>query len=88
MLQDLSLGFRKGDFWGRWIDDNVSNIVKKAVLSPKYMKDAWTRELEYQKAFGITPEELLAKGLEPGHHKLPGMAGCHVFPIFPGPAAS
>lgn len=66
----------------------MSNIVKKAVLSPGYMKQAWARDMEYQRAFGITAEELLSKGLESGHHRLPAMAGCHVFPIYPGPAAS
>ena len=79
---------RKADYFARWVDENVSQLVKRAVLSPDYMKGAWKREVEYQKAFGITPEELLVQSLEPGSHKLPAMAGCHVFPIFPGPAAS
>jgi predicted acylesterase/phospholipase RssA len=80
--------FKKADYFARWVDENVSQLVKRAVLSPDYMKGAWKREVEYQKAFGITPEELLVQSLEPGSHKLPAMAGCHVFPIFPGPAAS
>jgi len=79
---------RKADYFARWVDDSVAQLVKKAVLSPEYMKSAWRSEVEYQKAFGITPEELLVESLQPRAHKLPALAGCHVFPIFPGPAAS
>lgn len=73
---------------GRWIDDAVSRLVIRAVLSPDYMKDAWVKEMQYARSFGVTSEELLVQSLEPESHLLPGMEGVHIFPVFPGPAAS
>ena len=79
---------RKGDYMGRLIDEAVSGLVIKAVLSPDWMREAWLKELQYQKSFGITAEELLVQSLESESHKLPGLEGVHVFPVFPGPASS
>ena len=69
------------------VDDAVASLVKKAVLTPEYMKQAWAAELEYARAFGATTDEVLLQALKPGSHNLPVLAGCHVFPIFPGAAA-
>ena len=66
----------------------MSGVIKRAVLSPEYMKPAWVREAEFQKAWGVSAEELLAQALDPAAHLLPAMAGTHVFPVFPGSAAS
>lgn len=73
---------------GKLIDDSVTEIVKRAVMNPSYMRAAWAREKEYNRAFGCTADELLVQAMLPGSHLLPAFAGTHIFPVFPGPAAS
>ena len=37
--------------------------------------------------FGLTTDEMLVSGLQPGSHVLPHFGGTHVYPLFPGDAA-
>lgn len=69
------------------IDSLVSDAVKRFVMNPEYMRAAWMREVENNMLFGMTTDEMLLRGLEPGSHRLPHFAGVHVFPVFPGAAA-
>lgn len=63
------------------------DAIKRAVLSPAYMKDAWRRELETIAEDGLTPEEMLVLALEEGSETMPFFSGCCVYPIFPGAAS-
>ena len=76
---------------GNRIRKAVNNIffdaIKRAVLSPSYMKEAWQKELETIAEDGLTPDEMLVMGLEDGSEKMPFFSGCSVYPIFPGAAS-
>ena len=76
---------------GSRIRKAVTNIffdaIKRAVLSPSYMKEAWQKELETIAEDGLTPDEMLVMGLEDGSEKMPFFSGCSVYPIFPGAAS-
>lgn len=76
---------------GNRIRKAVTNIffdaIKRAVLSPSYMKEAWQKELETIAEDGLTPDEMLVMGLEDGSEKMPFFSGCSVYPIFPGAAS-
>ena len=76
---------------GNRIRKAVNNIftdaIKRAVMSPTYMKDAWRRELEIIAEDGLTPEEMLVMALEEGSETMPFFSGCSVYPIFPGAAS-
>ena len=63
------------------------DAIKRAVLTPAYMKEAWQKELETIAEDGLSPDEMLVMGLEEGSETMPFFAGCHVYPIFPGAAA-
>jgi len=69
----------------------VTNIffdaIKRAVMSPSYMKEAWQKELEMIAEDGLTPDEMLVLGLEEGSEQMPFFSGCNVYPIFPGAAS-
>ena len=58
---DTLVILRRDDRVGRMVDDAMEAIVKRAVLSPSWMKAAWSQEVENLKAFGATPEELLVE---------------------------
>ncbi|KAK9856443.1 hypothetical protein WJX84_002513 [Apatococcus fuscideae] len=70
------------------VSDVFTGAVKRAVLNPAYMNQAWARELEMLAEDGLTSDEMLLLGLEDGSEKLPFFSGCHVYPIFPGESAS
>lgn len=76
---------------GNRIRKAVTNIffdaIKRAVLSPSYMKEAWQKELETIAEDGLTPDEMLVMGLEEGSEQMPFFSGCSVYPIFPGAAS-
>ncbi|KAA6416561.1 MAG: patatin-like phospholipase [Trebouxia sp. A1-2] len=78
-------------FKGNRIRKAVTNIffdaIKRAVMSPSYMKEAWQKELEMIAEDGLTPDEMLVLGLEEGSHQMPFFSGCNVYPIFPGAAS-
>ncbi len=61
--------------------------VKKAVLSPAYMRPAWQREVAVMVEEGLTADEMLLLSLEEGADQLPFFAGSHVYPVYPGPGA-
>jgi hypothetical protein len=71
----------------RVLDSLVSDLVKRLVLTPEYMRAAWLREVENGLLFGLTTDEMLLSGLQPGSHALPHFGGAHVYPLFPGDAA-
>ncbi|KAK9794392.1 hypothetical protein WJX73_007160 [Symbiochloris irregularis] len=66
------------------LDDFMANLVKKAVLSPAYMKAAWQRELENLKSFGLTTDQMVLASLDPEAHQLAFLAGSHSYPVIPG----
>lgn len=76
---------------GNRIRKAVTNIffdaIKRAVLSPSYMKEAWQKELETIAEDGLTPDEMLVMALEDNSEKMPFFSGCSVYPIFPGAAS-
>lgn len=76
---------------GNRIRKAVTNIffdaIKRAVMSPSYMKEAWQKELEMIAEDGLTPDEMLVLGLEEGSDQMPFFSGCNVYPIFPGAAS-
>ncbi|KAK9825984.1 hypothetical protein WJX74_003239 [Apatococcus lobatus] len=70
------------------VADVFTGAVKRAVLNPAYMNQAWARELEMLAEDGLTSDEMLLLGLENDSEKLPFFSGCHVYPLFPGESAS
>lgn len=76
---------------GSRIRKAVTNIffdaIKRAVLSPSYMREAWQKELETIAEDGLTPDEMLVMALEEGSERMPFFSGCSVYPIFPGAAS-
>ena len=69
------------------MDGLVSDLVKRFVLTPEYMRAAWMREVENSLIYGMTTDEMLVAGLAPGSHALPHFGGTHCYPLFPGDAA-
>ncbi|KAK9839773.1 hypothetical protein WJX81_000473 [Elliptochloris bilobata] len=72
----------------KMVDDLMTTTIKRAVMSPEYMRAAWVQEAENVEAFGATVEDMLIAALHPESHARPYFAGTHVFPAFPGAAAS
>ena len=65
--------------------------MKKAVMSPEYMKPVWRREVELVASFGLSDFEMLGLGLEDrgaAAATRPEFGGALLYPVFPGPAAS
>jgi len=68
----------------------VERVVKKAVMSPEYMKPVWRREVELVASFGLADFEMLQLGLEDrgaAARTRPEFGGALLYPVFPGPAA-
>ena len=66
-------------------EDVLATVVKRAVLSPSYMKAAWARELENLRAFGLTTDQMMMASLDPASNSLAFLAGSYNYPIIPGP---
>lgn len=69
----------------------VERVVKKAVMSPEYMKPVWRREVELVASFGLANFEMLQLGLADrgtAAATRPEFGGTLLYPVFPGPAAS
>ena len=77
----------RGGRVAKLVDGLVSDLVKRLVLNPEYMRAAWMREVENSLVFGMTTDEMLVAGLTPDSHRLPHFAGTHCYPMFPGAAA-
>jgi predicted patatin/cPLA2 family phospholipase len=72
----------------RLVDGVVSRVVKRAVMSPPYMKPVWRREVEYLAAFGLNDFEMLQLALDHvAAASRPEFGGAALYPVFPGPAA-
>lgn len=69
------------------LEDVLGGAIKRAVLSPTYMRDAWRREMEIITAEGCTQDAQLLMGLKPEAHTLPFFSGGHVCPLYPGEPA-
>ena len=74
-----------GGWLGQMKEEVVSGLVKRAVLSPSYMKTAWARELENLRAFGLTTDQMLVASLDPTSRDCAFLAGSFNLPIIPGP---
>lgn len=70
------------------LEDAMEAAIKKAILSPDYMIPAWKAEMEYYLKDGLTQDDMLLRSFDEGAHELPWFSGTHVFPLYPGPAAS
>jgi hypothetical protein len=69
----------------------VERVVKRAVMSPEYMKPVWRREVELVASFGLADFEMLQLGLADrgaAAAMRPEFGGALLYPVFPGPAAS
>ena len=72
----------------RLVDGVLSRVVKRAVMSPPYMKPVWAREVEYVAAFGLNDFEMMQLALDhPAAAVRPEFGGASLYPIFPGPAS-
>lgn len=69
------------------LEDVLGSAIKRAVLSPAYMRDAWRREMQTISEEGCTQDAQLLMGLQPDSHTLPFFSGGHVCPLYPGEAA-
>jgi len=70
----------------RLVDGVLSRVVKRAVMSPPYMRPVWRREVEYLAAFGLNDFEMLQLALDPAAAAArPEFGGAALYPIFPGP---
>lgn len=78
--------------WGSYFEDVFSAAIKRAVMSPAYMKDAWRAEVEMIAQQGATMDDMLLQGLQVDAHQLPFFRGpngqgVHVCPVYPGAGA-
>ena len=67
----------------------VERVVKRAVMSPDYMKPVWRREVELVSSFGLGDFDMLQLGLD--RHAAaarPEFGGAHLYPAFPGAGAA
>lgn len=68
--------------------DAMEAAVKRAVMSPQYMKPAWKAELEALMADGLSQDEMLLRSLDDDADELPWFAGSAVYPVYPHPSGS
>ena len=63
--------------------------IKRAVLNPDYMQDAWAASVEYLTMNGLSHDEMLMRALEKdAHERYSWFAGAHVLPLYPDPSSS
>lgn len=63
--------------------------IKRAVLNPDYMQDAWAASVEYLTINGLSHDEMLLRALEEdAHTRYSWFAGTHVLPLYPDASAS
>lgn len=63
--------------------------IKRAVLNPDYMQDAWAASVEYLTMNGLSHDEMLMRALEKdAHERYSWFAGAHVLPLYPDPRSS
>ncbi len=70
------------------LTDALQAAVKKAVMNPDYMVDAWRASVEHLMMDGMSNDDILLRSLDENSHKLPWFAGTHVLPIYPSSHAS
>ena len=72
------------------LKDALHAAIKKAVLSPDYMLEAWKAEVEHLVKDGCSQDEMLAKALLDHENapRSPWFAGAHVYPVYPRRAAA
>ena len=63
--------------------------IKRAVLNPDYMQDAWAASVEYLTMNGLSHDEMLMRALDKDAHKrYSWFAGARVLPLYPHPRSS
>ena len=63
--------------------------IKRAVLNPDYMQDAWAASVEYLTMNGLSHDEMLMRALDKdAHDRYSWFAGSHVLPLYPDARAS
>jgi predicted patatin/cPLA2 family phospholipase len=70
------------------LTDALQAAIKRAVLNPDYMVDAWRASVKHLVMDGLSNDDILLRGLDEGSHQLPWFAGTHVLPIYPSSHAS
>lgn len=70
------------------LTDALQATIKKAVMNPDYMVDAWRASVEHLMMDGMSNDDILLRSLDEDSHKLPWFAGTHVLPIYPSSHAS
>lgn len=70
------------------LSDAVQSAVKKAVMNPSYMVDAWKASVESLVMDGLSHDDMLLRSLDEDSHLLPWFAGSHVLPLYPSSHAS
>lgn len=68
--------------------DALETAIKKAVMSPDYMKPAWQAEVDALMADGLNQDEMLLRSLDEDADSLPWFAGAAVYPLYPDPSGS
>ena len=69
-------------FLNTHLDIAMTAVVKRAVMSPEYMAEAWKMEMEYLAKEG-SEDDMLVKSFEDDAFSLPWFGGSHVYPIYP-----
>jgi predicted patatin/cPLA2 family phospholipase len=72
----------------RALTDALQAAVKRAVMNPEYMTDAWRASVKHLMIDGMSHDDMLLRSLDQDSHKHPWFAGTHVFPIYPSSHAS
>jgi len=76
----------KKSFFDTHMELAMATVVKRAIMSPSYMTEAWKAEFDSMAmGDGISEEVMLAKALESqdAHNQYAWFAGAHVFPLYP-----
>lgn len=70
------------------LTDALQATIKKAVMNPDYMVDAWKESVKHLMMDGMSNDDILLRSLDERSHELPWFAGTHVLPIYPSSHAS
>lgn len=70
------------------LTDALQAAIKRAVMNPDYMVDAWRASVKHLVMDGLSNDDILLRALDEGAHQLPWFAGTHVLPIYPSSHSS
>mmetsp|Transcript_33901 Transcript_33901/g.84983 ORF Transcript_33901/g.84983 Transcript_33901/m.84983 type:complete len:458 (+) Transcript_33901:334-1707(+) len=70
------------------LNSTLAEVVRKAVLSPAYMKPAWETRFEQEITLGMSVDDILFASMDEGGPTLPIYSDSHMYSLLPGPAAA